>query len=193
MDDDDQAPDPMAAQPAGRYPGHGDPLEWERLVHALGVRFAPHLEAAAGAVREAEDELSAARDNLARARKAEEDQRYQSDRLVFMRASLADEVEALGRKSTPKKLRVAYRYLVSRAAELAQGEVQGYLADQAAQRRHREESVAACMEAERRASDRLDAAAAMQQRVLAAERTALQGLAVLSEKLAGQGDSLASV
>ena len=49
------------------------------------------------------------------------------------------------------------------------------------------------MEAERRASDRLDAAAAMQQRVLAAERTALQGLAVLSEKLAGQGESLASV
>ena len=46
-----------------------------------------------------------------------------------MRASLQDELEALTRKTTPKKVRVGYRYLLDRAVELAEGEVQGYQSD----------------------------------------------------------------
>lgn len=187
-----------ATQASGRasesgYPGHGDPVEWERLVHALSLRFAPHVDAAAEAVRQAENDLADAREALERARREAENSSYQSDRLVFMRASLADEVEALARKSTPKKLRVAYRYLVARATELAEGEVAGYRADVAAQERERERSVPACLEAERRAVAALDDALALQARVAAAEREARQGLAVLSEKLAAQGESLSSI
>lgn len=175
------------------YPGHGDPVEWERMVHVLSLRFAPHVEAAAEAVRQAENDLSDAREALDRARREAENASYQSDRLVFMRASLADEVEALSRKSTPKKLRVAYRYLVARATELAEGEVAGYRADLAAQERERERSVPACEEAERRAVSALEQARALQGRVVAAEQEARKGLAVLSEKLAAQGESLGSI
>lgn len=175
------------------YPGHGDPVEWERLVHGIGLRFAPHLEAAAQEVRRAESELADAREALERARREAESQTYQSDRLVFMRASLADEVEALARKSTPKKLRVAYRYLVARATELAEGEVAGYRADRAAQQRERERSVPACLAAQRRAEEALEAALALRSRVVAAEQEARKGLAVLSEKLAAQGESLGSI
>jgi len=182
--------------PAGTgsgYPGHGDPVEWERLLHAQTLRFAPHVDAAADEVRTAENDLAEAREALARARRDAESQTYQSDRLVFMRASVVDEVEALSRKSTPKKLRVAYRYLLARAAELAEGEVAGYRADVAAQQREQEHSVQACLAAESRAQARLEAALAMQRRVADAEREARNGLIVLSEKLSAQGESLGSI
>ncbi len=164
-------------------PGGVDPLELERLTQALSARFAPHVDAAAAAVREAENDLADSREALARARRAADSQQYQSDRLVFMRASVRDEVEALTRKTTPKKVRVAYRYLLARAVELAEGEVKGYLADQAAAQRESQHSVEACLEAERAAVERLEAARAMQERVDDAVRTARQGLAVMAEKL----------
>jgi hypothetical protein len=175
--------------------GHGQPHgqvgqgEWERLSLALSVRFAPQLQAAAAAVGEAERDLATVREELARARRAAAGQQYQSDRLVFMRASVKDELEALGRKTTEKKVKVAFRYLVARAVELAEGEVHGYHADQAAAQREREQSVQAWLEAEREAIERLDAARAMQARVHDAEQTARQGLAVMLQKLAAQGES----
>lgn len=192
MTDDSVTPHISRAGSEGGYPGYGDPVEWERLAHAQALRFAPHVEAAADEVRAAESEVARAREALARAHQEAETASYQSDRLVFMRASVADEVEALSRKSTPKKLRVAYRYLLARASELAEGEVAGYRADLAAQQREQEHSVQACRAAEERAQARLDAALAMQRRVANAEREARRGLAVLSEKLAAQGESLGS-
>jgi hypothetical protein len=172
----------------GRH-GHLDPGEWERLAHALTARFAPHAQAAAAAVREAEHDLATAREELSRARRAAEGRHYQSDRLVFMRASVKEEVEALGRKTTEKKVRVAFRHLVARAVELAEGEVKGYHADQASAQREREHSVEARIEGERQAIERLDSARAMQARVRDAEQAARQGLAVMVEKLASQAES----
>lgn len=172
--------------------GRAGPDEWERFAHALSVRFAPHLQAAAAAVREAEQDLATAREQLTRARQAAASRHYQSDRLVFMRASVKDEVEALGRKTNEKKVKVAYRYLVDRAVELAEGEVHGYHEDQAATRQDQEHSVEALLETERAAIERLDAARAMQARVHDAEQTARQGLAVMVQKLKIQAESRAS-
>ena len=93
---------------SGQASGPGNSGEGERLAQALDVRFAPHQQAASAAVREAEHRLADARAELVRAREAEASQHYRSDPLVFMRASLADEVESLTRKTTPKKVRVAY-------------------------------------------------------------------------------------
>lgn len=186
--------DPQATSPSGDT-GHGQPPshvgsgEWERLSHALSVRFAPHVQAAEAAVRKADQDLATAREELARAHRAAASRQYQSDRLVFMRASVKDEVEALGRKTTEKKVRVSFRYLVARAVELAEGEVHGYHADQAAARREREQSVEARLEAEREAIERLDAARAMQARVHDAEQAARQGLAVMIQKLEAQSES----
>jgi hypothetical protein len=180
--------DPGPAQAADRI----DVEEKERLAYALGVRFAPHIQAAEAAVREAEHHLAEAREALSRARQEAASQQYQSDRLVFMRASVRDEVEGLTRKTTPKKVRIAYRYLLSRAVELAEGEVQGYVSDEAAAQRQREQSVDACLEAERRALARLEAARAMRGRVEEAERAARRGLLVMVEKLASPRDSEAS-
>jgi hypothetical protein len=167
---------------------HLDRSERERLGYALSQRFAPHLQAAAAAVREAEQGLADAREELSRARASAANERYHSDALVFMRASVKDEVEALARKTTPKKVRVAYRYLLDRSVELAAGEVQGYASDQAAAQRAREHSVEACVDAEREALQRLEAANAMQRRVHDAEQAARQGLAVMLEKLATSSD-----
>lgn len=171
---------------ADRVPLPDDPAERERLVQALTLRFSPHIQAAAAAVREAEQDLIDARAELVRAQEAADSQHYRSDPLVFMRASLEDEVEALARKTTAKKVRVAYRYLVDRAAELAEGEVNGYRQDQAAATRDREQGVAACQARERQAMERRDAAHETQRRVLAAEQTARQGLAIMEGKLADQ-------
>lgn len=185
-------PHTTPATPAHGSPdtGPADVGERAQLAHTLASRFAPHVEAAAAAVRDAEQHLADAREELARARQAAANQEYQSDRLVFMRASVSDEVEALSRKTTPKKVRVAYRYLLARAVELAEAEVQGYHADQAALLRERHQSVAACLETERQAVERFDAAREMQGRVQLAEQAARDGLAVMVEKLAG--DSSAS-
>lgn len=169
--------------PHGQSPGRAGQDEWERLAHAVSVRFAPHLQAAAAAVHEAEQDLATAREELTRARQAAASRPYQSDRLVFMRVSVKDEVEGLSRKTTEKKVKVAYRYLVDRAVELAEGEVQGYHEDQAAARRDHEHSVEAWLEAERMAIERLEAARAMQARVHDAEQAARQGLAVMVQKL----------
>jgi hypothetical protein len=173
----------------GQQPGHVDPGEWERLSQVLTVRFAAQVHAAAAAVREAEQALATAREELARARRAADGRQYQSDRLVFMRASVKEELEALGRKTTERKVKVAFRYLVARAVELAEGEVHGYHADRAAAQREREQSVEAWLEAEREAIAQLDAARAMQARVHDAEQTARHGLAVMLQKLAAQGES----
>lgn len=174
--------------------GHhsGGMSEWDRLSFALAERFAPHQEAAAHEVNEAERAVEATREALAAAREVAASQGYHTDLRVFMRASLAEEVEALARKTTPKKVRVSYRYLVARATELAEAEIKGFRSDQADAQREREQSVAACVEAERQAVQRLEAALAMQRRVLDAEQTARDGLATMREKLSDEGESLSA-
>lgn len=186
-------PDPPATEPAAsRSAPTSTPVdlsERERLVFALSQRFAPHQEVARAAVREAEQNLSRAREELARARESEASLVYRSDRLVFMRASVNDEVDGLARKTTPKKVRVAYRYLLDRAVELAAGEVQEYASEQDSAQHAREHGVEACIRAEREAGERLAAAHAMHDRVKDAERAAREGLAVMVEKLGTQHDA----
>jgi hypothetical protein len=185
-------PDPPATEPVGQPTGSilhpFDLTERERFAFALSQRFAPHLEAAAAAVREAEQILSGAREQLSRAREADARQEYRSDRLVFMRASVNEEVNGLARKTTPKKVRVAYRYLLDRAVELAAAEVQEYISDQDSAQHARQHSVEACIQAEREASERLEAAHAMHGRVKDAEHAAREGLAMMVEKLGTQHD-----
>lgn len=174
----------------GQPPDPIDRGERERLAFALSERFSAHLQGAAEAVRLAEQDLEEARAELSRARQAAEDRPYRSDRLVFVRAAIEDEAEALTRKTTPKAVRLAYRYLLDRAVDLAESEVQGYHSDEAERQREREEGVEACLAAEARAAERLKVARAMQQRVHDAERTARQGLAEMIERLsrpAGSG------
>jgi hypothetical protein len=156
--------------------------ELDRLAQAVADRFAPYLQAAESAVREAEHDLEEAREALARAEQAAVTKRYVSDPLVFMRVTVREELDALSRKTTPKKLRASYRYLLARAAELAAGELQGYRNDLESARRDREQGVEACMRAEQEALRDLDGARAMNQRLRDAERAALDGLAMLIEK-----------
>lgn len=151
--------------------------ERERLAYALSERLAPHVAAAAAAVRQAEQDLDDARAELSRAREAAANQPYRSDRLVFVRAALEDEAEALARKTAPKSVRVAYRHLLDRAVEVAEAAVQGYHSDEAERQREREEGVEACLAAEALAVERFDLARAMQEDVHNAERTARAGLA----------------
>ncbi|GAA1135373.1 hypothetical protein [Ornithinicoccus hortensis] len=157
--------------------------EKAQLVYALEGRFAAHLDAAASAVREAERELAEVREQLARAIEEEERARYRSDPLVFMRDGVTEEVEGLVRKTTPKKLRTSYRYLLDRAVELAAGEVQGYHDDRAREQQEREQGVQASRAAEQRAIAALEEAQAMQGRVQSAEAAARRGLDVLADKL----------
>jgi hypothetical protein len=157
--------------------------EQQQLAYGLETRFAPHPEAAASAVRRGERELAEAREKLARAEEEAEGERYRSDPLVFMRELVDEEVEGLTRKTTPKKLRTAYRFLLDRAVDLAASEVTGFGDDQARAEHQREHGLEACREAERRAAEALEAARAMQERVRAAEQAARRGLAVLEEKL----------
>ena len=157
--------------------------EWDRLALSVTDRFAPHLQAAAAAVREAEQDLAEARAALARAEQEVAHARYVSDPLVFMRVTVREELDGLSRKTTPKKVRAGFRYLLARAAELAEGELAGYRNDLEAARRDREQGVDACRQAEQAALGALDAARAMHQRVQDAERAARDGLEVLSQKM----------
>lgn len=157
--------------------------ELDRLAHAVTDRFAPQLNAAAVAVREAEHRLADAREALVRAEHAAANASYQSDPLVFMRVTVVEELEALSRKTTPKKVRASYRYLLDRAVELADGEVAGYRRDLDAAQRERDAGVNACRQAEQAALTTLEAARVMQQRVQDAERAARDGLEMLREKL----------
>ncbi|WP_413450905.1 hypothetical protein AA0Y32_01610 [Georgenia phoenicis] len=156
--------------------------ERERLVAALESRFAPHLEAAAAAVREAERRLTEAQERLAHAAAAAA-QPYRSDPRVFMRETVSEDVEAIERKTTGKKVRAAYRFLLDRAVELAAGEVQGLHDDLAAAEHEREHGVDACRAAVDRAVAALEEARATEERVRSAEQAARQGLAVLVDKL----------
>jgi hypothetical protein len=167
----------------------GSAGEYERLSHTVSLRFAPHVHAAAAAVRTAEQELADAREQLERAQAVAAARPYKSDPLVFMRASAQDEVEALGRKTTPRKAKAAFGHLLDRATELAEGEVKGFLADQAAAERDRHEGVEARLESERRARATLEAALEMQDRVRTAEQLAMQGLVIMSQKLAAEGSA----
>lgn len=157
--------------------------EPEQLVYALETRFAPHVEAAAAAVREAERGLEEAQERLARAERAAEDQPYVSDPRPFMRDALDEEVEGLERKTTGKKVRTAYRFLLDRAAELAAAEVQGFEQDRAADEAERTEGVQACRVAVQRAGEILEQTREMHERVVHAETAARQGLAVMVDKL----------
>lgn len=175
-----------ADEPNARGAEGGDGLtavEREQLVYALETRFADHLEAAATAVREAERQLADARAALQQALEEEAARPYRSDSLVFMREAMNEEVEGLHRKTNPKKVRAAYRFLLDRAVDLAAGEVQGFHDDQTAEQRGRERGVQACREAEQRAVAALEEAQRMQDRVRNAESLARQGLTVLAEKL----------
>jgi DNA repair exonuclease SbcCD ATPase subunit len=172
---------PTAADAPG--PDRITQSEWDRLALAVTDRFAPHLHAAAAALREAEHALAEARAALDRAEQAAANTRYVSDPLVFMRVTVSEELDGLSRKTTPKKVRASFRYLLARAAELAEGELQGYRNDLEAARRDRELGVGACQQAVHVALDDLEAARTMLQRVQDAERAARDGLAVLSEKV----------
>lgn len=163
-----------------------DPLVWETERQALEQRFAPHLDAAAAEVRAAEKAVQDAAIALARAREDAASQQYQSDRRVFMRASVDEELESLVRKTTEKKLKSGHRYLVARAVELAEAEVAGYRADRAGESRERDHGVLACEQAHHRASAELTSAHLMQERVQHAYLTAERGLVVM---LRGGDDS----
>ena len=176
----------MAGRPTTTDAGGPDDLtqaEWDRLAQAVSDRFAPYLQAAAVAVGEAEQAVAEARDALARAEQAAADTRYASDPLVFMRVVVGDEVDALSRKTTAKKARASFRHLLARAAELAEGELQGYRADLESARGDRQEGADARRRIEQEALSDLDAARAMQQRVLEAERAAREGLGLLKEMI----------
>ena len=160
-----------------------DPGEKEQLLYALETRFADHLEAAATAVREAERSLEQAREQAQQALDEEASRAYRSDPLAFMRGAMDEEVDGLSRKTNPKKVRAAYRFLLDRAVDLAAGEVQGYHDDQAAQFRDRTQGVQASREAETRTVEALEAARQMQERVHRAEALARQGLEAMGEKL----------
>jgi hypothetical protein len=169
---------------AGRASGDGLASgEKEQLVYALETRFAPHLEAASAAVRGAERDLAEAQERLDQAQHDAASERYTSDPLVFMRASVTEEVEGMERKTTPKKLRTSYRFLLDRAVELAGAEIQRHHDDLEAARREREGGLEACRAAVVRAEDSLEQARAMRERVVFAERSARQGLGLLVEKL----------
>lgn len=173
-------------RPGGAQAQPGEGLaagEPEDLAYALETRFATHLGAASLMVREAERGLAEARENLARAEHALTQEGYSSDPLTFMRESVREEVEALGRKTTPKKVRTSYRFLLDRAVELAAAEVQGFHDDRAAEQQERDSGVEACLEAVRRAAEALEAARLTQERVRQAQQSARQGLDVLLEKL----------
>ena len=172
---------PTAADAPG--PDRIAQAEWDRLARGVTDRFAAHLQAAAAAVREAEHDLAEARAALARAEQAAANTRYVSDPLVFMRVTVREELDGLSRKTSPKKVRAGFRYLLARAAELAEREVAGYRNDLDSARRDREQGVDACRQAEQAALGDLEAARAMHQRVHDAEHAARDGLAVLSEKV----------
>lgn len=178
MSEQDRARGGAGASGEGLAPG-----EQEQLVYALEGRFAAPVEAAAAAVREAERELAEAQERLTRAEEAAANERYASSPLPFMRDTLTEELEGLERKTTPKKVRAAYRFLLDRAAELAAAEVQGYEDDRSDLARERTEGVQACRDAVDRATAELRAAEELQQRVRAAEQSARQGLGLMVEKL----------
>ncbi|WP_131106260.1 hypothetical protein [Ornithinimicrobium sufpigmenti] len=178
MSEQDRARATAGAAGEGLAPG-----EQEQLVYALEARFAAHRDAAAAAVREAERELTEAQDRLARAEEAAASERYTSTPLPFMRQTLDEEVDGLERKTTPKKVRAAYRFLLDRAAELAAAEVQGFQQDQADLARDRADGVAACREAVDRATATLAATREMASRVRAAEQAARRGLDLMVAKL----------
>lgn len=159
------------------------PGEKEQLLYALETRFAPHLESAAAVVRDAERELAEAQARLEQAEHAATHEPYASDPLVFMRASVSEEVEGMERKTTPKKLRTSYRFLLDRAVELAGAEIQRRHDDVAAARREREGGLQACRVAVAEAEQSLEEARAMQARVVGAEQSARRGLGLLVEKL----------
>lgn len=170
----------------GRAAGEGLASgEKEQLAYALETRFAPHLEAAAAAVREAERALATAQERLEQVEREAADERYTSDPLVFMRASVTEEVEGMERKTTPKKLRASYRFLLDRAAELAGAEIQRHRDDLDAARQEREGGVEACRAAVVRAEDSVQESRAVQERVEFAEQSARRGLNLLVEKLNG--------
>lgn len=176
------------ARGAAAAPGDGLAAgEQEQLVYALEARFATHLDAASASLREAERELAEAQERLARAEAFAASERYTSTPLPFMRQTLSEEVEGLERKTTPKKVRAAYRFLLDRAAELAAAEVQGFTDDQADLARERADGVDACRAAVERATAELAATREMEERVRAAESAARQGLDVMVAKLSSEG------
>ena len=157
--------------------------ELDRLAHTVADRFARHLNAAAAAVREAEQGLADAREALAQAEDAAANAKYHSDPLVFMRVTVSEELDGLARKTTPKKVRASFRYLLDRAVELAEGELAGYRNDIDDARRERTHGVAACKQAEQVALGELEDAQAMTQRVQDAERAARDSLELLRGKM----------
>lgn len=162
------------------------PGESEQLVYVLENRFGPHLEAATYAVREAERALGEARARLESAERTAAGAAYTSDPLPFMREGVTEEVEGLGRKTTEKKVRTSYRFLLDRAVELAAAELRRFEDDRAAADREGRDGVEACRAEVDRAEEVLTAAREMLERVRAAEASARQGLAVLLDKLRGE-------
>lgn len=158
------------------------PGEPEQLVYTLETRFAAARDAASASLTAAE-----ATQRRERAERAAAEEEYTSDPLVFMRQSVAEEVDALRRKTTGKKVRVSYRFLLDRSVELAAAEVDRFHSDRDAAVREAHEGLDACREAEERAARAVEAARLAQDRVRSAEEAAREGLGTLLEKLGGTG------
>ena len=88
---------PGADSGSGRATSPASSPDVLRLVQTFDERFAPHLERASLAVRDAELALEKAHEALVQAEQAAANKPYVSDPLVFMRASLDDEVDGLRR------------------------------------------------------------------------------------------------
>ncbi|MGC5585297.1 hypothetical protein ACQE98_07325 [Ornithinimicrobium sp. W1679] len=162
------------------------PGEQEQLVYVLETRFAASRDAAAAALREAERELAQARERRERAEHAAAGAEYTSDPLPFMRQSVDEEVDALERKTTGKKVRASYRFLLDRSVELAAAEVARFHEDRRAVLREAREGLEACRAAEARAAEAVAAARLTDERVRSAEESARRGLGTMLEKLAGR-------
>ena len=160
-----------------------DTGERAQLTYTLDSRLGPYLEAAAAAVREAEHGLAQARERLAQAERAVAEAGYTSDPLPFMRQGVEEEVDGLERKTTGKKVRSSYRFLLDRAVDLAAAEVQRFHDDEAALAREREAGVEACRAAEQRAARSLEEARQMQERVSRAEQAARRGIDIVVDRL----------
>ncbi|WP_289019088.1 hypothetical protein [uncultured Ornithinimicrobium sp.] len=173
--------------PATPAPDRLAPGEPEQLVYVLETRFAASRDAASAAVRDAERELAEATQRRERAEREAAEEEYTSDPLVFMRQSVAEEVDALRRKTTGKKVRVSYRFLLDRSVELAAAEVDRFHSDRDAALREAQEGLDALREAEQRAAAAVEAAHLAQERVRAAEQAARDGLGTLLDKLGGTG------
>ena len=141
--------------------------ELDRLAFAVTDRFALHLRAAQAAVREAEQSLEDARDSLALAEQAAADTPYQSDPLVFMRATVGDDLEGWRARRPRRRSGRATATCWTEPSSWPTARLTNYRRDLAASRRDRVQGWSRRQAVQVSVSE-LAAAKAMHERVLAA-------------------------